>query len=34
MDYAKKLIWLAVVGGLVIYGTKLVTKAASKSGVG
>ena len=33
MDYIKMLIWLAVVGAIVLYGSKLVGRAAAKTGV-
>ena len=33
MDYLKMIIWLAVVGLIVLYGAKLVNRAAAKTGV-
>ena len=33
MEYVKMLLWLAVVGAIVLYATKLTQRAAAKSGV-
>lgn len=33
MDYLKMILWLAVVGAIVLYGSKLVMRFGAKSGV-
>jgi hypothetical protein len=33
MDYVKMLVWLAVIGAIVLYGSRLVGRAAAKTGV-